>query len=371
MSEDQKYQGALYKEKKPKAVPNTPNEQKKMDHKPYVEDVPDDTPEHFGDYEDNSDDDARSPIEPLPEAPTPPPAPEAVNVFDFLVASNTPNASTVNFPHQPGGVSHEENTQLVRYDYEANGYDEGCVLGDELVNYGTGPIPTGPYETPAPKALRKKSKEGSELKTDKKRKRLHIETDQVMTDAPPVLHSGLTGGLNRMMRPVLPPSPDYSGDAAPTSPIKKTKSKHSKSSRSETNSIGTNLLAMVTPGAKTTKVKKKSKKTKATTNKKHKTRHHDDKVPKLIEYKPSSRDGKDGEATQMVVYKPRADLFLSYVTKGPESEKGCSVNKALKRYHRERANSGESRSKGREEKELWKSLRLRRNDRGEIVLFGL
>lgn len=369
MSEDQKYQGALYKEKKSKPASHSPAQQK-MDHKPYVEDVPEDV---FGDYEDNSDDDTRSPIEPLPEAPTPPPAPEAVNVFDFLVASNTPNASTVNFPHQPGGVSHEEDTQLVRYDPEANGYDDGCMLGDELVHYGTGPIPTGPYETPAPKAARKKTREGSEMKTDKKRKRLHIETDQIMTDAPPVLHSGLTGGLNRMMKPVLPPSPDYSGgDAAPTSPIKKSKhSKHSKSSRHETNSIGNNLLAMVTPGTKPTKVKKK-KKTKATTSKKHKTRHHgDDKAPKLIEYRPpQSRDGKEGES-QMVVYKPRADLFLSYVNKGPESERGCSVNKALKRFHRERANSRESLSKGLEEKELWKSLRLRRNDRGEIVLFGL
>lgn len=369
MSEEQKYQGALYKEKKPKA--NSHAQQKKMDHRPYVEDAPEDIPEDFRDYEVNSDDDTRSPIEPLPEAPTPPPAPEAVNVFDFLVASNTPNASTVNFPHQAGGgVSHEENTQLVRYDYEANGYEDGCVLGDELVHYGTGPIPTGPYETPAPKASRRKSKEGSEIKTDKKRKRLHIETDQVMTDAPPVLHSGLTGGLNKLMRPVLPPSPDYSGgDAPPTSPIKKSKSsKHSKSSRRDTNNVGSNLLAMVTPGTKETKVKKKKSKSKST-SKKHKSRHQDGKVPKLIEYRPSSKDG--GDAKQMIVYKPRADLFLSFVNKGPESEKGCSVNKALKRYHRERANSSEAKSKGFEEKELWKSLRLRRNDRGEIVLFGL
>lgn len=51
MSEDQKYQGALYKEKKPK-----PAQQNKMNHRTsYVEDVPDDVPEHYRDYEDNSD----------------------------------------------------------------------------------------------------------------------------------------------------------------------------------------------------------------------------------------------------------------------------------------------------------------------------
>lgn len=361
MSEDQKYQGALYKEKKAK-----PAQQNKMNRRSYVEEVPDEVPEHYRDYEDNSD--ARSPVEPLPEAPTPPAAPEGVNVFDFLVASNTPNASTVNFPNPAGGVSHDESTQLVRYDYEANGYDDGCMAGDELAQYGTGPIPTGPFETPAPKSQRKKSREGSEVKSDKKRKRLHIETDQVMVDAPPVLHSGLTGGLNKLMKPVLPPSPDYSGgDGPPTSPIKKSKQpKHSKSSRTETSSVGSNLLAMVTPAAKT-KVKRTKK-----TSKKTKSRPAD-KAPKLIEYKTQAQGQKaaGGEASQMVVYKPRSDLFLSFVNKGPESERGCSVNKALKRYHRERADAEDGMSKVMEEKELWKSLRLRRNDRGEIVLFGL
>ncbi|PKS06602.1 hypothetical protein jhhlp_007351 [Lomentospora prolificans] len=366
ISEEQKYQGALYKNKKAKTAaapvdsvdPIEPPKPNKMSHKTYVEDVPDNVSDDYGDYEDNSDDDHRSPAEPLPEAPTPPPAPEAVNVFDFLVASNTPNASQVNFAH--------EETQLVRYDYDANGYDaNGCVLeGDELVQYGAGPIPTA-YQTPAAKVARKKSKEGTDVKTDKKRKRLHIETDQVMTDAPPVLHSGLTGGLNRLMRPVFPPSPDYSGgDAAPTSPIKKSKhSKSSKGSRQDSTSISNNLLALMTTGSKTkTKKKKSSSK---------KTSARAEKATKLIEYRPNSRDskGEAGNGGQMVVFKPRADVFLSFITKGPESERGCSMNKVLKRYHRERSNSGESLGKLAEEKELWRSLRMRKNERGEIVLF--
>ena len=59
---------------------------------------------------------------------------------------------------------------------------------------------------------------------------------------------------------------------------------------------------------------------------------------------------------------------MSFITKGPESENGCSLNKALKRYHRERGERGLGLGKAEEEKELWKSLRFRRNERGEIVL---
>ena len=66
----------------------------------------------------------------------------------------------------------------------------------------------------------------------------------------------------------------------------------------------------------------------------------------------------------MVVYKTRAEFFMSLITKGEDSEKGMSVHKVLKRYHRERARGREE-----EEKELFKGLRVRRNERGEIVVF--
>ncbi|KAK3077502.1 hypothetical protein LTS18_010073, partial [Coniosporium uncinatum] len=62
--------------------------------------------------------------------------------------------------------------------------------------------------------------------------------------------------------------------------------------------------------------------------------------------------------------------FTSFITKGPESDRGYSMNKALKRWHRERGTSaGEKEGKQEEEKELWKGLRLRRNERGEVVVF--
>lgn len=177
-----------------------------------------------------------------------------------------------------------------------------------------------------------------------------------------------------MMRPVFPPSPDYSGgdggDNSPSSPIKKSKSK-SKPSRTET--LGNNLKALVSGTSKSTKVSKKRKHSSEQKEKKKKHHHHhsdSEKAPKLIEYRPTTADGKVPDG-QMIVFKPRSELFLSMCTKGPDSERGYSINKALKRFHRERTSSGTSLGRSSEEKELWRSLRMRRNDQGEIVLFSV
>lgn len=378
ISEDQKYQGALYKEKTKKQKNNSNNNfdkptegqqngrSKNMSQQAYVEDIGDDRAYEPWNDSLGQTDDERSPAEAPPEAPTPPAAAteDHVNVFDFLVATGqTPNASNMNLAMEQHGADVGESTSLVRYEYEADKY----VMEDDepLIQYGAGPVPAdGAFVTPAPKTERRRSKD-RELKKDKKRKRLHVDVpgDQVMTDAPPVLHSGLTGGLKGLMRPVYPPSPDYSGGDAnensPASPLKKTKhSKHSKGGQ-----VSNSLFDMITGG-----VKKSSKKK----SKKHSHRHGDKKDSKLIEFRPQSKDGKAGGADgQMVVFKPRADAFLSFVNKGPESEKGCSMNKTLKRFHRERQASGSSMAKAKEEKELWRTLRMRRNERGEIVLFTI
>ena len=391
MTEDQKYQGALYKEKTPKkqkknppqtTEKNTPQATEKSDdnkkmraQQAFVEDVGEDRDYSSWDEQDATTDDEKSPLDLLPEAPTPPSAAndDQVNVFDFLVATGqTPNASNINLAKKKDKAEPSESTSLVRYERKDEYESEIDVLAymeddDELVvQYGSGPVPTGSYKTPASKSERRKTKDG-DLTKDKKRKRLHVEVpgDQEMTDAPPVLHSGLTGGLKGLMRPVLPPSPDYSGgdgaEPLPTSPSKKSKhSKHSKHAQTSNSIFG-----MIAAGSKTKAKKRK-------TSKKSSHRHRDDKTPKLIEYRPQSRDNKaaDDAEGQMIIFKPRADVFLSFVTKGPESERGCSMNKALKRFHRERQDSGSNMGKGKEEKELWRSLRLRRNDRGEIVLFS-
>ncbi|KAI1761385.1 hypothetical protein GGR53DRAFT_522419 [Hypoxylon sp. FL1150] len=403
MTEEQKYQGSLYKPKRQKSNNAEPSGRSNTDmaHRAYVEDVT----EEFEDYRQYQVYEDSEAANFPPEAPTPPPAAvddPNVNVFDFLV-DHTPNVSNVNLqyfnnPMEPpsGG------RQLVRFDQEIDNYVDptGYMVDDEeMGQYGAGAPHTNQFQTPAPKSQRKKTKDGSsETKKDKKRKRLHIEThietpaplaieappgDEMMTDAPPVLHSGLTGGLNRLMRPPqFPPSPDYSGgdggDKSPASPIKKTKhsksskpSKHSKSARPD--SLGGGLKAFIS-GSSKSKISKKRKHSTDKEKKEKKSRHHrssSEKAPKLIEYRSKSGDEKEGESGQMILYKPRSDLFLSFCNKGPESDRGCSVNKALKRYHRERSESGTSLGKVTEEKELWRSLRMRRNERGEIVLFSI
>ncbi|KAK8048873.1 hypothetical protein PG994_010603 [Apiospora phragmitis] len=382
MSEEQKYQGALYKPKKQKYnQPDNPPaafeeyQPAKMQKQAYVEDVTEEY-EAYRDYD--SDDDTRSTADLPPEAPTPPPAVDELNVFDFLVDA-TPNASRLELP------SKNDSQQLVKFKSDAEEYIDpaGYMVDEDMVHYGAGPIPAQvQFETPIPKAERRRTKDG-EIKKDKKRKRLHIDTnsplaiengpaDQVMTNAPE-LHTGLTGGLNRMMRPVFPPSPDYSGgdggDHSPASPIKKSKSK-SKTSRTET--LGNNLKALVSGTSKLTKVSKKRKNSSERKEKKKHHHHHSDteKAPKLIEFRPTTADGKEPDG-QLIVYKPRSELFLSMCTKGPDSERGYSINKALKRFHRERSSSGTSLGRSSEEKELWRSLRMRRNERGEIVLFSV
>ncbi|KAI8965827.1 hypothetical protein F5Y11DRAFT_257908 [Daldinia sp. FL1419] len=391
MSEEQKYQGALYKPKRQKAnAVESHGQTETMAHNAYVEDVTE--YEDFRQYEVHDNEDGHAGTMPPPEAPTPPPAASDdpnVNVFDFL---DTPTVSNVNLQFFSNPVPPSGGRQLVRFEKEAEDYvdsTEYMVDDGPAVHYGTAVVSA--FGTPASKLQRRKTKDSDEKKT-KKRKQLHIETpgplmiegprgDEEMTDAPPVLHSGLTGGLNRMMRPSqFPPSPDYSGgdgaEKSPTIPVKKTKHKSHKSHSSKPSRTDTisGLKAFIS-GTSKSKVSKKRKQSSDKDKKEKKSKHHhrssSEKTPKLIEYKTKSADEKDGESGQIILYRPRSDLFLSLCNKGPESERGCSVNKALKRYHRERSESGTSLGKSVEEKELWRSLRMRRNERGEIVLFSV
>jgi cell growth-regulating nucleolar protein len=402
ISEAQKYQGALYRPEKEKKGKQYNSQSNALVHQrqPYVEDA-DDEPHH------NSHIEIVDP--PMPEAPSPPSAAPGftlssspVNVFDFLVNGETPNASTLELPapepmhliedapSEPDEPEENLDRSLVRVRFD----DAGQRISD-LVEYGTGPVPTAAYQTPAPKdrererERRKEKKDRDqtkEEKKDKKRKRLHVETrdlsprdgDEMMTDAPPVLHSGLTGGLNRLLsRPsVFPPSPDYSGDNvgdnSPGSPLKKTK--HSKPiKRGRVDTISNNLLSLITQKPKRVPSREHSE---DRPKRKHRKHREGSERPsrKMIEYKTLSGDASTEEDSQnqMVVYQPqnaRAEILLEFVNKGPDSDRGVSMNKALKRYHRERSAMGGALGKASEEKELWRSLRMKKNDRGEIVLF--
>ncbi|KAI5866980.1 hypothetical protein GGS23DRAFT_552990 [Durotheca rogersii] len=398
ITEEQKYQGSLYnpKRKKPNN-PEPPARSNTMARNAYVEDVTEEYEAYKYQIHDSDDHDQEAAHLP-PEAPTPPPAVDDVNVnvFDFLV-DQTPAASTVDVqqyfspvPPPSGG------RRLIRFDQDEDAGDDyvdptGYMVDNGAMAHDPAPLPAAGFKTPAPKSQRRSTDDTDrQVKKDKKRKRLHISTpgtlnieatpgDQVMTDAPAVLHSGLTGGLNRLMRPPqFPPSPDYSGGDArensPVSPIKKTKHTKAPKPRESDTSLSGGLKAFLS-GASKSKVSKKRRHSSDKEKKEKKSRHHhrssSEKAPKLIEYRAKSGDEKDGESGQMILYRPRSDLFLSLCNKGPESERGCSVNKALKKYHRERSSSGTSLGKVTEEKELWRSLRMRRNDRGEIVLFSI
>lgn len=95
-------------------------------------------------------------------------------------------------------------------------------------------------------------------------------------------------------------------------------------------------------------------------------------------HSPSESDderyGKHGGDQAMVVFgseerlRRKCDDFLAYISKGPSSSKGYSINKVLKRYHKDSEILKDA-EKREEEKELWKGLRLKRNDRGEVVVF--
>lgn len=379
MTEAQKYQGALYKNKKAKTGNNNSstntnnnntdqaNTQEKMAHRAYVEEV--------ADYEGGWEDVTGAP----PRVPSPP-LPNHINVFDFQV-NPTPNASTIALAHVNGPSEAEacERNAVVRFDDHAT-YDDADMMADDeaMISYGSVPVPIGftSYDTPMPKARKRSDKEG---KKDKKRKRLHVATHEIeMTDAP-VLHSGLTGGLRGMMDPhAFPPSPDYSGSGGevaetPASPLKKSRHSKHRSSRQE-GGIGNNLFSMLTSGgtSKSASKTKKRKHTSATisSKKRHSSKRLEGaKEQKLLGYKDNDGEETRNGAGTLVRYDHRADLFFGMVNKGPESERGCSLNKALKRFHRERDAAGDALPRSLEEKELFKTLRMRRNESGEIVLF--
>lgn len=267
--------------------------------------------------------------------------------------------------------------------------------------YGEDPVPVKKqtprieYITPGPKPRHNESQHSShypndsqKTSTDKKRKRVHVEELDLTAarrpsqepdadaDVPPaILHSGLTGGLNRLLsKSTFPPSPDYSnGDPSPPSPVKR--SKHTVGGRDEGLSRGRNGVLV--------KVRKRRSSDESRPRKHHRSHHSPDHHKqdvrpkhKAIEDRPKrkaieyhSQTQADDSQQQLVVFKSRAELFMSFVTKGPESEQGYSVHKALKRYHRGREEQGLALEKVDEEKELFKHLRLKRNDRGDVVVF--
>jgi cell growth-regulating nucleolar protein len=421
ISEAQKYQGALYKpkdNKKQHPSVNSNAHYTKNGNKANGANAQAVVPASLQAYvEDGSDESNNTTTNnsraastaPPPAAPSPPPAVtpvDRVNVFDFYEGVSTPNQSTLNL-HASIGIE-TANTTI----------HEEVDLNGSLVQYGSGPVPTGSaVQTPAPKERERKARFENEpsMSTgkDKKRKRLHVDTssaersrernggDEEMLDAPAaardgLLHTGLTGGLNRLLAPG-----EYftsaEADRGDSSPVKKTK--RSKEERREkekerergrtrekesTGSTGNGILSALMGGRK--KVKKSEAGRDEHRVRKSSKRHEGENGQKLL-MNGAHGHGAHGPGKEIVVFKDGkqvtqsadgATLFLSLVNKGPESERGCSMNKVLKRFHRERGEqlalgNGETEERRRssrgEEKELWRCLRLRKNERGEVVVF--
>lgn len=463
ITEDQKYQGKLYKEKKPKGQhlkkdsAQHDDSQALTTQNAYVEDV------YEGDH-------AVAVVNAPPRAPTPPPAAHSLgyhepaalpapNVFDFLEETETPNVSRSYRPVDESRMLEDSEPPAYEPDQEQlpsiadvmkfQVADDDETFAQNGFAYRDEPLrPSNErydsYTTPAPKAKHSRTKsrdtdvETTSKKTDRKRKRKTSPTeldmslvraqevrDVMMADAPPMLHSGLTGGLNRLLaRPEFPPSPEDSGDYAnsPLSPMKRAKQGNSKAlmraqrdweisqqkqrkadikearareleekkdkergrERDRIERKGNSALVKVRPK------KKRDESTKETRRQRRRQYSSSASPPprerkdiKAIEYHRSASRSPVRESNGQLIVRPngdlapmatdsdaRAELFMSFITKGPDSERGMSVNKTLKRYHRERYERWDRvPSKADEEKELWKDLRLRRNDRGEIVLF--
>lgn len=519
VSEDQKYQGHLYKDKaakqaNKKTVKISETVESNSSSKPrkaYVEDAPDA----------DSGSVTVTTVEAPPEAPPVPPSPlpsptavsteqPSVNVFDFLVPSDSPEAprpsvvpetakskKSVKMDYTPSVVGSEISSKRDKKiaskhdpDYDTKGFSYGA---DPIATSKKRDRPKVEYFTPAPKDLARDLERHlvgngntedstSRKSTDKKRKRHsshHLEEfelarrpsreaseDAIMSDAPlpasaytPSFHTGLTGGLTRLLSRDDRYSDNddnnrtahYKDTPAPSRTSRPPKSQPSrttyivKDSRAHaeqqptTSSRPSDSTALV-------KVKKRRSSDESRPRKHHRgaaaatSEYHDEGTAttttssthhhrrrkrskhrspspttttttrrppvRAIDYHPNhnNNDDDDGgtdqqhQQQQLILYRSRAEFFMSFITKGPESESGTSMNKALKRYHRERTTTtpatssmGTGTSKGtgtvaaererdrerdnkgkgkeEEEKELWKGLRLKRNSRGEVVVF--
>jgi cell growth-regulating nucleolar protein len=395
ISEAQKYQGHLYREKdnkkgkndRRKSVGGQDKSQDMVYKGAYVEDARDDDGSH-----------AVAIVDVPPRAPTPPtayqqePLQEAVNVFDYLVEDATPNTHGQYREIEDGRYdSQYSNGEDARYLNKGYSYGNSAVTPsnrkyDSFAQYddsqqSQASMAPPSYVTPAPKD---RNKEG---RSDKKRKRgtvdeLDLSTskrpvsrDENMPDAPAgrTLHSGLTGGLSRLIT-----SPEFYEDridAGPTpiSPIKRSKREgdfekiNGRDDRRKS-SYGTQASSMVSGTTASTRYHDD------VGHRKRSSRHRDS-VSSADEPGSVRRSSHRNSSVQpsnnnaLTTYSTRAELFMSFITKGPDSERGLSVNKVLKRYHREReTRNGEE--KEDDDKELFKGLRLRRNERGEIVLFA-
>ena len=488
MTEDQKYQGALYRDKPSKggkrksvSIVEPENEKALVPRPAYVEDAVDAD-------------------EIPPHVPTPPPAvrdsSNRDSVFDYMVDDDPAGTAQISFakdkeemymkqtapsifsnsrPSSRDGEEHQRSKE-----YEENGYTWGTepVKPRGLLDMNSSSLSLE-FMTPAAKEARlklsKKERPQSHSRTisgsEKKRKRpteveVHeLEGDTLMADAtkpdtPAVIHSGLTGSLNRMMSQDeaygfrRSPNPEDRRGAVivkerstrrshkpedPTSPLKRTRT-----TKEDSNGLGISIkgravkaLSMVggalLAGQGASEMSKSRTRRRASSSdhgqsltriqngekqerKKHKVQRHSGTASANIRHEPRSRrrysdesrsPSQQGESTsrklKAIEYRrhddsasdsdsetargsrrskgTNADMVvfgaeekakracLSFLANAPglESDKGYSIHKMLKRWHKHNDVRSSS-SKIDEEQDLWRSLRIKRNEKGEFVL---
>jgi cell growth-regulating nucleolar protein len=477
----------LYREKPSKAakrksvvIVEPENEKALVPRQAYVEDVPDtDTPPHV---------------------PTPPPAvPDSSkrdSVFDYMVDGSQTGTPQISFakdkeemtmkhtapsifsnsrPSSRNGEEHEHSREYIE-----NGYSWGTepVKPRGLLDMNSSSLSLE-FMTPAAKAVKsklsKKERPTSHSRTnsgsEKKRKRptddhahesegdaLTVETTKPDT---PIIHSGLTGGLSRMMSQdeAYPfrrsADPEDRRDAIivkerstrrsqkvedPTSPLKRTR--HN-STKVDSNGLGISIkgravkaLSMVggalLAGQGTSEMSNNRTRRRASSSdhgqsltriqngekrerKKHKVQRHNGTASANIRHEPrsrrrysdESRSPSEGEGASqklkaieyrkhddsasdsdsenvrgarktkgqngdMVVFgaeqktKRACQSFLANAP-GLDADRGYSIHKMLKRWHKHNDVRSSS-SKMDEEHELWRNLRIKRNEKGEFVV---
>lgn len=342
---------------------------------------------------------------------------KSVNVFDYLVTAETPNASRVSVgsskepmrmvDHAPSvfeasqaltRIDTEDDEEGKTYDvaYEENGFSYGAEPIKPSVYPSKASNPSMEFMTPAPKKKKKDRKDNHKTGSDKKRKRGNgedVEMDAVSDEDTPMMdvpsstvnnagtptlnHSGLTGGLNRMLRS---PSADGGEESNgkphqdASSPIKRTRcsdketNSEGKKSRAERR-VSSMLGASGTSNEATSKALIRTRRnsseaveTRKSSKKTHRSHKRSSQNGQMVVYRHSKNDEE--------VQYDMASQFLSLVTKGPESERGISVHKALKRlHHRVQGRDSDRERRIEDERDLWRSLRLKRNERGEVVVF--
>ncbi|KAL9057598.1 MAG: hypothetical protein Q9162_002213 [Coniocarpon cinnabarinum] len=408
ITEAQKYEGAQYRERNgkrsnPNSAPVTPGGYRQ----PSVEDAPDSqTP---------TGDTTLARVQVPPPAPSPPPAAN-INVFDFLVkdGARSSSASARSSP-EPRQITAPPPTtkKKVQLSSDAVTYGDGAIsassakypsdlhLAMDVDSTASHKPNTALARTPAPQKYKTEPRRPNDSKSankssEKKRKRPPVEeldlsesrkSSQELSDTTPaVLHSGLTGGLAKMLADKEARA-SASGQASPLSPKKRSrKEKYERYEKIETDSAD---------GGRDHHGKRRKDKTREEGGKRHK-RHRsdgDDAVKRLeaprevkaIEYHAPNGSAKLAKSTvstasttttSRAAWSSHSEFFLSLIDKGSSSHKGQSIWGTLKSFHdgvcegTRFTEYEESGMRVGEEKRLLKALRMKVNSRGEVVLFA-